>query len=66
MNKKDYLVVRCPQCGHLLLSRPEYRTRKCVHCGSVIPMSQAAVLGRAGTSIEASELIRELKMKSRQ
>lgn len=66
MNNKDYLVVRCPRCGNLLLSRHEYRSRRCVHCGNVMAMSSVSIVGRASTSTEASELIRELKMKGKQ
>lgn len=66
MNNKEYLVVRCPRCGNLLLSRPEYRSRRCMHCGNVMPMSSVSIVGRASSSTEASELVRELKAKGKQ
>ncbi len=60
-----YLIVRCPHCGRLLLSKTSYRTRTCPHCGKRILLRKAMVVASASSSSEAAEVIRELKEKGR-
>lgn len=58
-----YLVVKCPQCGRLTLSKASYRTRTCPYCGKKIVLMRAMIVARTSSSIEATEVIRDFKRR---
>lgn len=65
MIEAAYLIVKCPQCGQFILSKPS-KTRTCPHCGRRFPLSPAVILARASSSLDAAELIRRMKMMNKQ
>lgn len=65
MREGMYLVVKCPQCGRLTLSKASYRTRTCPYCGKRILLRKAMIVARTSSSIEATEVIRGLKRRGK-
>ena len=55
------LIVKCTQCGGLMLSAKGQKTKICPYCGSHINLLKAQKVVAANTALEASEILRKLK-----
>ena len=58
-----YLVIHCPSCGKLILASTSNMTKSCPHCSTKINVRGAKVLARSRTTLEAVEIIQELKQR---
>lgn len=61
--ERMFKVVVCCQCGQLLLTKAEQKSKLCPYCNVKLSVRKARVMAHAETAQEASELIRVLKRK---
>ncbi|MEM3730473.1 MAG: DUF1922 domain-containing protein [Candidatus Bathyarchaeia archaeon] len=59
-----FLIIVCERCGALLLAKTEQKSRTCSYCGFRVEVRRAKRVAAAKTAFEASERLRQLKMKS--
>jgi DNA-directed RNA polymerase subunit RPC12/RpoP len=58
------LVIVCGRCGGFLLAKTEQKTRTCPYCGAKVDVEKAKTLASAENASKASEILKELKIKS--
>ncbi len=58
---KPTLIVKCPQCGGLMLITKGQKTKICPYCGALVILLKAQKIACASNAFEASELLRKLK-----
>jgi DNA-directed RNA polymerase subunit RPC12/RpoP len=56
-----FVVVRCYQCGELLLAKGESRSRRCPYCNTKLKLSKVQILGESKVATEAITLLKELR-----
>ena len=55
------LIVKCTQCGGLMLSAKDQKTKVCPYCGTHVNLQRAQRVAAADNAFEASEMLRKLK-----
>jgi len=60
------LIVKCTQCGGLMLTAKAQKTKICPYCGTHINLMRAQKIAAANTALEASEMLRKLKGEQKQ
>ena len=58
-----YLIINCSSCGKIMMASTANKIRSCPHCGVKVPVHGAKVLARSITSLDAVEIIQQLKAK---
>jgi DNA-directed RNA polymerase subunit RPC12/RpoP len=59
------LIVKCTQCGGLMLSAKGQKTKICPYCGSHVILLKAQKVAAANSALEASEILRKLKSEQK-
>jgi acetyl-CoA carboxylase beta subunit len=59
------LIVKCTQCGGLMLSAKAQKTKICPYCGTHINLLKAQKVAVANTALEASEMLRKIKSEQK-
>ncbi len=55
------LIVKCTQCGGLMLTGKDQKTKVCPYCGTHVNLLRAQRVAAANSAFEASEMLRKLK-----
>ncbi|MCL2134492.1 MAG: DUF1922 domain-containing protein [Candidatus Bathyarchaeota archaeon] len=55
------LILKCPNCGGLFLAGITQKTKVCPYCGKSVNLEKALRVASAVSSMEASELLKQLK-----
>ena len=55
------IIVKCTQCGGLMLVAKAQKTKICPYCGTQVNLLKAKKIASAGTAMEASEILRKIK-----
>jgi predicted RNA-binding Zn-ribbon protein involved in translation (DUF1610 family) len=55
------LIVKCTQCGGLMLIAKAQKTKVCPYCGAQVNLVRAQKVASANSAFEASEILRKLK-----
>ena len=58
---KPTVIVKCTQCGGLMLATNEQKTKACPYCGERVNLLKAQKMASAASSFEASIILRKLK-----
>jgi predicted RNA-binding Zn-ribbon protein involved in translation (DUF1610 family) len=58
---KATVIVKCTQCGGLMLSTKGQKTKICPYCGAHVDLMRAQKVAEANSSFEASMILRKLK-----
>jgi hypothetical protein len=56
--------MKCPYCSGLVLAGDAQKTKGCPYCGKGINLEKALCVAKAASSLEASELLKQLKVKN--
>jgi phage FluMu protein Com len=59
------LIIKCTQCGGLMLSAKGQKTKICPYCGAHVNLLKAQKVAAASTALEASEILRKLKSEQK-
>jgi acetyl-CoA carboxylase beta subunit len=59
------IIVKCTQCGGLMLSAKGQKTKICPYCGTHVNLLKAQKIATASTAMEASEILRKLKSEQK-
>ena len=59
------IIVKCTQCGGLMLSAKGQKTKICPYCGTQVNLLKAQKVAAASTAMEASEILRKLKSEQK-
>jgi acetyl-CoA carboxylase beta subunit len=59
------IIVKCTQCGGLMLSAKGQKTKICPYCGTHVNLLKAQKVAAASTAMEASEILRKLKSEQK-
>lgn len=59
------IIVKCTQCGGLMLSAKGQKTKICPYCGTHVNLLKAQKVATASTAMEASEILRKLKSEQK-
>jgi phage FluMu protein Com len=59
------IIVKCTQCGGLMLSAKGQKTKICPYCGTQVNLLKAQKVATASTAMEASEILRKLKSEQK-
>ena len=59
------IIVKCTQCGGLILSAKGQKTKICPYCGTQVNLLKAQKVATASTAMEASEILRKLKSEQK-
>jgi acetyl-CoA carboxylase beta subunit len=59
------LIVKCTQCGGLMLTAVRQKTKICPYCGTHVNLLLAQKVAAADTALEASEMLRKLKSEQK-
>jgi len=59
------IIVKCTQCGGLILSAKGQKTKICPYCGTQVNLLKAQKVAAASTAMEASEILRKLKSEQK-
>jgi len=59
------IIVKCTQCGGLMLSAKWQKTKICPYCGTHVNLLKAQKVDAASTAMEASEILRKLKSEQK-
>jgi phage FluMu protein Com len=59
------IIVKCTQCGGLMLSAKGQKTKICPYCGTHVNLLKAQQVAAASTAMEASEILRKLKSEQK-
>jgi hypothetical protein len=60
------IIIKCIKCGGLTLSSKGQKTKVCPYCGTNINLIRAKKIAAANTALEASEMLRKLKIEQQQ
>jgi len=60
------LIMKCPNCTGLFLAGHMQKTKICPYCGKSVNLQKAGCVAQAANSIEASEILKQLKTKNAQ
>jgi len=60
------LIVKCTQCGGLMLVARDQKTKSCPYCGKQVKLLHAQRIATASTALEASEMLRKIKNEQKQ
>ena len=60
------LIMKCPICSGLFLAVVMQKTKGCPYCGRRINLQKAVCVAQADSSLEASEILKQLKAKNAQ
>jgi len=58
---KPTIIVKCTQCGGLMLISKGQKTKLCPYCGAHVNLLKAQKVAAASNSFEASNILRKLK-----
>jgi acetyl-CoA carboxylase beta subunit len=58
---KPTLIVKCTQCGGLMLTTKTQKTKVCPYCGAHVNLHKAQKIASASSAFEASTMLRKLK-----
>jgi predicted nucleic acid-binding Zn-ribbon protein len=58
-------IIKCTQCGGLMLSAKAQKTKICPYCGTNINLLKAQKVAAAKTALEASEILRKIKKEQK-
>jgi DNA-directed RNA polymerase subunit RPC12/RpoP len=58
---KPTFIVKCTQCGGLMLSTQGQKTKICPYCGAHVNLLKAQRVASATNSFEASIILRRIK-----
>ncbi|MCL1970054.1 MAG: DUF1922 domain-containing protein [Candidatus Bathyarchaeota archaeon] len=58
------LIIKCPYCAGLFLSGSMQKSRLCSYCGRRVNLERALCVARTESAVEASELLKQLKVQS--
>ena len=59
------LIVKCTQCGGLILTAIGQKTKICPYCGTNVNLMRAQKVAASNTALEASEMLRKLKSEQK-
>jgi acetyl-CoA carboxylase beta subunit len=55
------LIVKCPECGGLMLATKGQKTKLCPYCGKHVDMLRTQKVASASNAFKASAMLRKLK-----
>jgi endogenous inhibitor of DNA gyrase (YacG/DUF329 family) len=55
------LIVKCPECGGLMMATKGQKTKLCPYCGKRVDMLRAQRVASASNAFKASEMLKKLK-----
>jgi len=58
---KATLIIKCPQCGRLMIAAQDQKSKACPYCGAHVQLLRAQKIASASNAFEASEILRKLK-----
>ncbi|MCL2173120.1 MAG: DUF1922 domain-containing protein [Nitrososphaerota archaeon] len=58
------LIIKCFTCAGLFLAGNTQKTKRCPYCGKCINLQKAVRVAQVANSLEASELLKQLKIKN--
>ena len=59
------LIIRCYRCSSLFLASKSQKTRTCPYCNTRIELQRAEKIASGKDAFTASEILRDLKNKTR-
>ena len=59
------LIIQCANCGSLLLSKKEQKTKTCIYCKRRLVIDKVKKIGTAKNAFEATKILQKLKIKKR-
>jgi hypothetical protein len=60
------VIIKCTECGGLTLATKGQKTKVCPYCGTTINLMRAPKVAAANSALEASEMLRKLKILQKQ
>lgn len=60
------LILKCSNCAGLILAGSTQKTKLCPYCGKRITLQKAVRVAQAASSMEASEILKQLKTMNAQ
>ncbi len=57
-------IMKCPNCTGLFLSGVQQKTKLCPYCCKSINLQNAIRIAQAVNALEASEMLKQLKVKN--
>jgi len=60
------LIIACPKCHKLLLTKQNQKTRTCPHCNATVLIEKAKTIATAANAVEASQILKKLKAQQNQ
>jgi len=58
---KVILIIKCTQCGGLMMATQQQKSKICPYCGEHIELVRAQKIASASNAYEASAVLRKLK-----
>ncbi len=55
------LIIKCPQCGGLMMAAKGQKTKLCPYCGARVDVLRAQRVASASNAFKASVMLRKLK-----
>jgi DNA-directed RNA polymerase subunit RPC12/RpoP len=62
MNRRQFKIYRCPECGRLSLTSSN-RSTKCPYCSTVVHLTPSRIIAKFQNAREASEYLKRLKSR---